>query len=137
MAKQYLIQCDYCHQWEYRSRPQARFCCDAHKTEYHRSGPLPENDPSQSVTDPKQAHEQAVNADAVTAAIEKLTAEIASLKALVISAAAHPIEEKKSDFVPGQPTFTLPTEKPTVREIDPEGARQKTIQNTLAALDDF
>ena len=44
--------------------------------------------------------------------------------------------EKKSDFVPGQPTFTPPTEKP-VAVFDEEAAKKRTIASTLAALDDF
>lgn len=144
MGKQYLIQCDYCHEWEYRSRPQARFCCDAHKTEYHRSGPLPfpEEDPSQSVTDPLQADNQAINGDENTELLRAIVTEMGNLKSMMIALMGGQRlddAQKKSDFTGATPIATeKPIDPPTVTVVyDEEAARRRTIENTMKSLQDF
>lgn len=132
--------CDNCHEAFESRRSDARFCTSACKAEFHRNGG-PRPLPSVTVRN-RPSDEQAINADTITAAIEKLTTEIINLKALVISGQTSHLHdgEKKSGFTPTETTtFQKPIDPPTVI-FDEEAAKRRTIENTLksiAALDDF
>lgn len=132
----YTGTCKQCGNEFTSSRSHAEFCSGKCRAAYSREAKKPK---AHETHESAQPSTEAINADTITAAIEKLTAEIVNLKALVISGQASHLYsgEKKSDLGTSLPIFTPPTEKPVVREVSDEERIKRTAANTAAALEDF
>lgn len=136
---EYTGTCKQCGNEFISSRSHAEFCSNKCRAAYSRALKKGSAETHGAFSEIPPAHEQAISDDETKEILRLLASDMASVKAILIAlTGGQSLEsQKKSDFVPGQTTFTPPTEKPVVREIDPEVAKRKTVQNTLSALDDF
>lgn len=134
---QEMLTCsDACKSWYKRWKRQ-------HPGQTLAAIPIHDDPPRPSGGSPQETHKQAVFEipEGYTLIDKDTHKELLQSHMLVndlmLRGVIAPSGEKKSDFVPGQTTFTPPTEKPVVREVSDEERIKRTAANTAAALEDF